>query len=36
MQAILKGLEKVKQELAASANDGPISEGFRKVVAQKP
>nr|KAJ0202857.1 hypothetical protein LSAT_V11C500236600 [Lactuca sativa] len=32
MQAILKGLEKVKQELAASANDGPISEGFRKTL----
>ncbi|XP_035836780.1 formin-like protein 19 [Helianthus annuus] len=25
MQAILKGLEKVKQELGASANDGPVS-----------
>lgn len=31
MQAIIKGLEKVKQELAASENDGPVSEGFRKV-----
>ncbi|CAI9283996.1 unnamed protein product [Lactuca saligna] len=32
MQAILKGLEKVKQELAASANDGPVSEGFGKTL----
>ncbi|CAH1428331.1 unnamed protein product [Lactuca virosa] len=32
MQAILKGLEKVKQELAASENDGPVSEGFRKTL----
>ena len=31
MQAIIKGLEKVKQELAASANDGPVSEVFCKV-----
>ncbi|KAJ0437415.1 putative formin, FH2 domain-containing protein [Helianthus annuus] len=31
MQAILKGLEKVKQELGASANDGPVSEVFHKV-----
>lgn len=31
MQAIIKGLEKVKQELAASEDDGPISEVFRKV-----
>ncbi|KAJ0614844.1 putative formin, FH2 domain-containing protein [Helianthus annuus] len=31
MQAILKGLEKVKQELGASANDGPVSEVFNKV-----
>lgn len=31
MQAIIKGLEKVKQELAASENDGPVSEVFRKV-----
>ncbi|KAJ0618379.1 putative formin, FH2 domain-containing protein [Helianthus annuus] len=30
MQAILKGLEKVKQELGASANDGPVSEVFNK------
>ncbi|KAI6681258.1 hypothetical protein NL676_035139 [Syzygium grande] len=28
MQAISKGLEKVVQELAASENDGPISENF--------
>ncbi|CAI9283995.1 unnamed protein product [Lactuca saligna] len=32
MQAILKGLEKVKQELAASANDGPVSEGFHRTL----
>lgn len=31
MQAITKGLEKVKQELSASANDGPVSEVFHKV-----
>lgn len=31
MQAIIKGLEKVKQELAASENDGPVSDIFRKV-----
>lgn len=31
MQAIIKGLEKVKQEFAASENDGPVSETFRKV-----
>lgn len=31
MQAIIKGLEKVKQELDASQNDGPVSEVFRKV-----
>ncbi|PPR92263.1 hypothetical protein GOBAR_AA28407 [Gossypium barbadense] len=31
MQAIIKGLEKVKQELAASEDDGPVSEGFREV-----
>nr|XP_043639556.1 formin-like protein 20 [Erigeron canadensis] len=30
MQAIILGLKKVKQELDASANDGPISEGFHK------
>lgn len=32
MQAIMKGLEKVKQELAGSENDGPVSETFRKVL----
>lgn len=32
MQAIIKGLEKVKQELAASENDGPVSEIFRKTL----
>ncbi|XP_052476738.1 formin-like protein 20 [Gossypium raimondii] len=32
MQAIIKGLEKVKQELAASEDDGPVSEGFRKTL----
>ncbi|GFP87454.1 formin-like protein 20, partial [Phtheirospermum japonicum] len=32
MQAIIKGLEKVKQELAASENDGPVSESFRKTL----
>ncbi|XVF50067.1 hypothetical protein PTKIN_Ptkin04bG0064600 [Pterospermum kingtungense] len=32
MQAIIKGLEKVKQELAASKNDGPVSEVFRKTL----
>lgn len=32
MQAIIKGLEKLKQELAASENDGPVSEVFRKVL----
>ncbi|KAG5049635.1 hypothetical protein JHK85_010738 [Glycine max] len=31
MQAIIRGLEKVKQELVASKNDGPVSEVFRKV-----
>ncbi|RVW83360.1 Formin-like protein 20 [Vitis vinifera] len=31
MQAIMKGLEKVKQELNASENDGPVSDIFRKV-----
>lgn len=31
MQAIIKGLEKVKQEFVASENDGPVSEVFRKV-----
>lgn len=33
MQAIIKGLEKVKQEMVASENDGPVSEVFRKVKA---
>lgn len=32
MQAISKGLEKVVQELAASENDGHISESFCKVL----
>ncbi|XP_039005238.1 formin-like protein 20 isoform X2 [Hibiscus syriacus] len=32
MQAITKGLEKVKQELAASENDGPVSDVFRKTL----
>ncbi|XP_059441696.1 formin-like protein 20 [Corylus avellana] len=32
MQAIIKGLEKVRQELAASENDGPVSEVFRKTL----
>ncbi|KAL0295789.1 UNVERIFIED_CONTAM: Formin-like protein 20 [Sesamum angustifolium] len=32
MQAIIKGLEKVKQELAASENDGPVSDTFRKTL----
>ncbi|GMH09146.1 hypothetical protein Nepgr_010986 [Nepenthes gracilis] len=32
MQAVSKGLEKVEQELAASENDGVISDGFRKVL----
>ncbi|XP_022948710.1 formin-like protein 20 isoform X2 [Cucurbita moschata] len=32
MQAITKGLEKVKQELVASESDGPISEAFRKTL----
>jgi len=31
MQAVSKGLGKVEQELTASENDGPVSEGFRKV-----
>ncbi|WVZ18654.1 hypothetical protein V8G54_005976 [Vigna mungo] len=30
MQAIIRGLEKVKQELAASEKDGPVTEVFRK------
>ncbi|KAJ9568572.1 hypothetical protein OSB04_004538 [Centaurea solstitialis] len=32
MQSINKGLEKVQQELAASANDGPVSEVFHKTL----
>ncbi|KAH1254649.1 Formin-like protein 20 [Glycine max] len=32
MQAIIRGLEKVKQELVASKNDGPVSEVFRKTL----
>jgi formin 2 len=32
MQAIIKGLEKVKQELAASENDGPVSVVFHKTL----
>ncbi|MFS7999784.1 putative formin, FH2 domain-containing protein [Helianthus anomalus] len=32
MQAITKGLNKAKQELVASANDGPISEVFLKTL----
>ncbi|GMI72192.1 hypothetical protein HRI_000888500 [Hibiscus trionum] len=32
MQAITKGLEKVKQELVASENDGPVSEVFRQTL----
>ncbi|TKY73352.1 Formin protein 20 [Spatholobus suberectus] len=32
MQAIIRGLEKVKQELAASENDGPVSEVFHKTL----
>ena len=35
MQAIIKGLEKVKQELSASENDGPVSEVFHKVSLRK-
>lgn len=31
MQAIIKGLEKLNQELTASESDGPVSEVFRKV-----
>lgn len=31
MQAIIKGLEKVKQELVASESDGPVSDVFRRV-----
>ncbi|OVA08825.1 Tensin phosphatase [Macleaya cordata] len=32
MQAIIKGLEKVKQELVASETDGPVSEVFHKTL----
>ncbi|KAM5570824.1 formin-like protein 20 [Rosa sericea] len=32
MQALIKGLEKLKQELVASENDGPVSEVFRKTL----
>ncbi|PHT79626.1 hypothetical protein T459_17678 [Capsicum annuum] len=32
MQAIIKGLEKVKKELESSANDGPVSEIFCKTL----
>nr|GEV35840.1 serine-threonine/tyrosine-protein kinase catalytic domain-containing protein [Tanacetum cinerariifolium] len=32
MQAIIKGLEKVKQELTASTYDGPVSEVFHKTL----
>lgn len=32
MQAFSKGLEKVMQELAASQNDGPVSENFCKML----
>ena len=32
MQAIIKGLEKVRQKLAALENDSPILEVFRKVL----
>ncbi|GMQ10818.1 hypothetical protein CsSME_00053674 [Camellia sinensis var. sinensis] len=32
MQAIIKGLEKVTQELVASENDGPVSEVFHKTL----
>ncbi|KAJ0441020.1 putative formin, FH2 domain-containing protein [Helianthus annuus] len=31
MQAISKGLERVEQELVASANDGPVSEVFHNI-----
>lgn len=31
MTSISKGLEKVKQELAASEHDGPVSQVFHKV-----
>ncbi|KAK4427883.1 Formin-like protein 20 [Sesamum alatum] len=32
MQAIIKGLEKVRQELTASESDGPVSEVFHKTL----
>lgn len=32
MQSIVKGLEKVEQELTVSENDGPVSEVFRKTL----
>ncbi|XP_058194914.1 formin-like protein 20 isoform X1 [Rhododendron vialii] len=32
MQSIIKGLEKVKLELVASENDGPVSEVFHKTL----
>uniref|UniRef100_A0A0D6QUQ8 FH2 domain-containing protein n=1 Tax=Araucaria cunninghamii TaxID=56994 RepID=A0A0D6QUQ8_ARACU len=32
MQAISKGLGKVEQELTISENDGPVSQGFRKIL----
>ncbi|KAL0709154.1 hypothetical protein Bca4012_016132 [Brassica carinata] len=32
MQAIIKGLEKLNQELTASESDGPVSEVFRKTL----
>lgn len=32
MQAVSKGIEKVEQELTASENDGPVSDGFRKLL----
>ncbi|CAK9148028.1 unnamed protein product [Ilex paraguariensis] len=32
MQAIIKGLEKVKQEMVASESDGPVSEIFLKTL----
>ncbi|KAK4750756.1 hypothetical protein SAY87_004238 [Trapa incisa] len=32
MQTIIKGLDKNKQELSASENDGPVSEVFRKTL----
>jgi formin 2 len=32
MQAIIKGLEKLNQELTASESDGPVSDVFRKTL----